>query len=151
MYLSRTKYDNSTFLESNYNDIEWIEYYSNEIEKNEDSEKVSSLYYERAKHNFRLGKYVKSNTDLEKSHGLSPNDDNLVSFAFIYEKLGNRKKSLSLLNDYQKKYPKEEFIKDYISDIKKLGNFDTVSKKNFETLKDWLIIENSFLDILKPK
>ena len=42
MYLSRTKYDNSTFLESNYNDIEWIEYYSNEIEKNETKSKLYS-------------------------------------------------------------------------------------------------------------
>jgi len=153
MFSSPVKYDNSTFYGSNYNDIEWIEYYTNKIDSNEcyDSEKMSCLYYERAKHNYRLCEYSKSNTDLEKSHLLLPNDDNLVSFSFIYEKLGNTKKSLSLLNDYLKKYPEEKFIKDYINDIKNLGYHDNISKKNFETLKDWLIIENSFLDNIKIK
>ena len=82
-----------SFLESDYNDIEWVEYYTNKIDTNEcyDSGKMSELYYERAKHNYRLGEYLKSNTDLEKSHQLLPNGDNLVSFAFIYEKLGNTK------------------------------------------------------------
>ena len=112
---------------------------------------MSDLYYERAKHNYRLGEYSKSNIDLENSHRLLPNDENLVSFSFLYEKLGNTKKSLSLLNDYQKKYPEEEFIKDYINDIKNLEYHDNISKKNFETLKDWLIIENSFLDNIKIK
>lgn len=142
-----------SFLESDYNDIEWVEYYTNKIDTNEcyDSGKMSELYYERAKHNYRLGEYLKSNTDLEKSHQLLPNDDNLVSFAFIYEKLGNTKKCLELLNKYKKANPEEEFIKDYINDIVNFGCYDDISKKKFEALKDWLIIENSFLDNIKIK
>jgi histone-lysine N-methyltransferase SETD3 len=153
MLSSPSKYDNSTFYGSNYNDVKWIEYYTNKIDSNKYNglEEMSVLYYERAKHNYRLGKFSKCNTDLENSHRLLPNDENLVSFSFIYEKLGNTKKSLSLLNDYQKKYPEEEFIKDYIHDIKDIECHDNILKKNFEILKDWLIIENSFLDNIKIK
>lgn len=156
MLSSPTKYDNSTFYESNYDDEKWIEYYTNKIDTNEcyNSTEMSKLYYERAKHNYRLGEYSKCNIDLENSHRLLPNDENFVSFSFIYEKLGNIDKSLSLLIDYQKKYPEEEFIQDYINDIKNLKNFeyeDNISKKNFEKLKDWLVIENSFLDNIQIK
>ena len=137
----------------NCQDDKWIEHYSKQILlKNYDNDiELSNLYRKRSSHYFSLCDYNKCKDDLERSENLFNDIDNLVSFSFIYEKLKDYNKGLECLIKYKAERPEEEYIDDYINNLRKVIEFnnDNLIKNKFVILRKWVLDNGGNLDLIK--
>ena len=156
MFQIPKSYTDDSLLYSRYDDIQWINHYDLLIElvSDEDRSNLPNYYRSRASHLYREGRYLDSINDLLESNKLENNNDNLVSLAFCYKKLGNLKKAKEILEKYCSLYPDDIFIKDYITDFIDIsinsGNIEEI-KNDFSRLKKFVVKNNSNLDKIDLK
>lgn len=63
--------------------------------------------------------YIRSNEDIDIFEGLSEIELNYEEFFDLYDQKGQRKKKLKILKDKEQEFRFEEFLKDYIKQLKK--------------------------------